>query len=162
MAWYTVKPSVQARAQRTSAECWLACLEMLFTWKGKDETRICDVIDQKTSLDSDYLKKNGIAPSECYEVAKALGLRWSGGGDIAADVLEGALKQHGPYFAGGAWRMHKSHAILLTAVDKDQDKIKYINPMEPSGQETTATIDWFNDNRGSAWKQSASGFLYWL
>ena len=54
MAWYTVKPSVQARAQRTSAECWLACLEMLFTWKGKDETRICDVIDQKTSLDSDF------------------------------------------------------------------------------------------------------------
>jgi hypothetical protein len=135
---------------------------MLFVWKGKDASTICGLIDAKTSLDSDDLKKNGILPSECYTVAKALGLRWSGGGDIEADVLEGALKSHGPYFAGGAWRMKLSHIILLTAVNKDTDKIKYINPMEPSGQETTATIQWFNDNRGTAWKQSTSGFLYWL
>ena len=161
MAWYEVIPNVQPRAQRTTAECWLACLEMLFVWKGKDPTKICDLIDEKTSLDSDYLRKNGILPSECLEVAKALGLRWSGGGDIAANVLEGALKAHGPYFAGGAWRMNLSHAILLTAVNTDTDKIKYINPMEPSGQETTATMKWFNDNRGVVWKQSGSGFLYW-
>jgi hypothetical protein len=57
--------------------------------------------------------------------------------------------------------MNKSHAILLIAVDKDQDKIKYLNPMEISGQPTTATIQWFNDNRGAAWKQSGSGFMYW-
>jgi hypothetical protein len=77
-------------------------------------------------------------------------------------VLEDALKDHGPYFAGGQWRMNKSHAILLIAVDKDQDKIKYINPMEISGKPTTAPLSWFNDNRGAAWKQSGSGFMYWL
>jgi hypothetical protein len=38
MAWYEVKPAVQARMQRTTAECWLACLEMLYDWKSKDAT----------------------------------------------------------------------------------------------------------------------------
>jgi hypothetical protein len=135
---------------------------MLFDWKGKDTSTICGLIDAKTTLDSDFLKKNGILPSECLQVAKALGLRWSGGGDIEADVLEGALKQHGPYFAGGSWRMGLSHIILIIAVDKDADKLKYINPMEPSGKPTPAPLSWFNDNRGKAWKDSGSGFLYWL
>jgi hypothetical protein len=147
--------------QRDAAQCWLACLEMMFVWKKKDETKICDLIDAKTGLDSDFLKKNGILPSECMEVAKALGLQWSGGGDIEADVLDRALKGHGPYFAGGQWSQKQAHAILLTGVNTDADKLQFINPMEPSGQPTPGTFQWFNDHRGTAWKQSGSGFLYW-
>jgi hypothetical protein len=101
MAWYEVKPAVQPRMQRT-AECWLACLEMLYDWKSKDTTTICDLIDQKTSLDSAYLKQNGILPSECLEVAKALGLRWSGGGDIEGCSRRGS---QGPRSLFCRWRM---------------------------------------------------------
>jgi hypothetical protein len=160
---YEVSPKVQPRNQPTPATCWLSCLEMLFVWKKKDPSTICDLIDQKTELFSSQLCQYGIDPSECGPVAKALGLQWTGGGDIAADVLSQALKTHGPYWIGGQWYMHRSHAIVLTGVDPDTNKIRYINPYNNlSLTDSPGTLGWLNDNRGDVWKQSESGLMYWL
>jgi hypothetical protein len=163
MAVYEVSPKVQPRNQPNGSTCWLSCLEMLFEWKKKDPSTICDLIDQNTELFSSQLCKYGIAPEECKVVAKALGLQWTGGGDIGRDTLYQALKSRGPYWIGGQWYLHRSHAIVLTAADPNSDNIRYINPFNNfSLTDSPGTLGWLNDNRGEAWKQSDSGLMYWL
>ena len=93
MATYKVNPEVSPRNQPTSTTCWLTCLQMLFQWKidkgqtsySADKDSILAAMDQSPNLYPYYMEKAGIAPGECKETAKMLGLRWSGGGDNEAN-----------------------------------------------------------------------------
>lgn len=168
MAMYKVSPAVTPRRQQNSSTCWLACLEMLFIWKNakgdtsKDHTKICDLIDKADDLFSSIMLEKGLDTSECKSTARALGLKWSGGGDIPGYILLDLLKAHGPIWIGGQWYMNRSHAIVITGVDPDEGKIRYINPYQNLDlSDSPGTLSWLNDNRGSAWKPCEAGLMYW-
>lgn len=161
MGWSKCSPDVKPRTQPTSTTCWYSCLQMLFEWKGKDTASIISTMDSSPNLFPDYMLKNGIAPSECKETAKSLGMRWAGDGELDAGYFAEAIKKNGPYWVAGMWRKGFSHVIVVTAVDPDQGKIKYVDPwMNHDLSESNGTMSWLND-RGKIWKETDGSLIYW-
>ena len=167
MAMIKVSPEVTPRNQPFSTCCWLTSLEMLFEWKflkddkTKDAAKILETMDKSKDLYPYYMKNNGIAPRECKETAKALGLRWSGDGDFTADILADMLPVYGPLWVAGMWRANSSHVIVVTGVDKEAGKIRYIDPWENySLSDSPGTISWLN-SRGDVWKGCDASVMYW-
>src|SRR5215204_3155691 len=181
MGLITVSPNVTPRNQQFSTTCWLASLEMLFDWKWRKEDKnrddknknkdgkteeeqwkILEKMDASKDLYPYYMKNNGISPGECKETAKMLGLRWSGDGEITADILAAMLPVHGPLWVAGMWRQNHSHVIVVTGVDKDGGKIRYVDPWKNySLTESPGTIPWLND-RGDVWKNCDASVMYWV
>jgi len=166
MALFKVAPLVSPRNQQTSSTCWLTCLEMLFQWKRdqgdsqKDPSNILNLMNASPNLFPEYMRDNGIAPVECKETAKALGLRWGGDCEIDPVVLFDLMAQRGPVWIAGMWRMNYSHVILITGVDKDSGAITYADPwMNNSLTESRGTMLWLN-NRGSVWKNCDASVMY--
>lgn len=173
MAMYKVSPAVTAKTQPLSSCCWLTCLEMLFVWKKKDSSGILEAMDKSPDLFPYYMKNNGIAPWECKETAKMLGLK-AGSGDIEAEVLESCLKTHGPMWIAGDWvegsmtekekaanKADHSHVIVVTACDAAADKIKYINPWNNHDlSESNGTVSWLT-KRADKWKNCTHSVMYW-
>ena len=169
MATYKVNPEVKPMTQRLSSTCWLTCFQMLFQWKidkgssslSASESSILAALDKSPNLFPYYMVTAGIAPGECKEAAKMLGLRWAGGGDIDAQILHDALKSHGPYWVAGNWGSG-SHVIVVTACNPDTGTIKYIDPWQNvTLTDSNGTISWLN-GRGSVWKNCDSSLIYWL
>lgn len=161
MAWTKVHPAVEAMTQPTSSTCWYTCLVMLHKWKSKDHSSIIKDMDKNDNLFPHYMLEAGIAPGECKETAKSLGMSWAGGGDIDAEVLANALKSHGPYWVAGMWRKNFSHVIVVTGCEPETGKIKYIDPwMNHDASESNGTISWLND-RGKVWKETDGSLIYW-
>lgn len=157
-----VNPAVQPRNQPTSTSCWYTCLQMLFDWKKKDSSKIIETMDQSPNLFPDYMLKNGIAPSECKETAKILGLGFAGDGDTYPDVMANALRSHGPYWVAGMWTKNSSHVIVVTSCDPETGAIRYINPWNNFDlSDSPGDIDWLNA-RGSVWKQTLGSMMYWV
>jgi ABC-type bacteriocin/lantibiotic exporter with double-glycine peptidase domain len=164
MGMFRVSPAVSPRNQRLSTTCWLTCLQMMFEWKGKDasEGGILQKMDTSPNLYPYDMRDAGIAPGECKETAKMLGLRWSGGGDIAADVLYDSISQHGPIWIAGSWRKGQSHVLVVSGVDKDSGQIRYVDPWENySLSDSSGTVTWLS-NRGDVWKNCDASVMYWL
>jgi Papain-like cysteine protease AvrRpt2 len=148
--------------QPTSTSCWYTCLTMLFKWKKRDAGTILSKMDQSPNLYPSYMLENGIAPSECKETAKMLGLGYAGDGEIDAQALADALKSHGPYWVAGMWQKNSSHVIVVTACNPDTGNIRYINPwMNVDLSDTVSNIDWLN-KRGDVWKQTLGSLMYWV
>ncbi len=168
MAMYKVKPEVKPMTQPTTTTCWLACFQMLFQWKSDNggsvsanKASILATLDKSPNLFPYYMEKAGIAPGECKEAAKMLGLRWAGGGDIDAKALHDALKSHGPYWVAGNWGSG-SHVIVVTACNPDTGSIKYIDPWQNvTLSDSNGTMSWLNE-RGSVWKNCDGSLIYWL
>lgn len=169
MAMYKVSPDVKPRNQPTTTTCWLTCLQMLFQWKidkgskglSADKDSILAAIDKSPNLFPYHMETAGIAPGECKETAKMLGLRWAGGGDIDAKYFQEALKSHGPYWIAGDWGSG-SHVIVVTACDPDSGKIRYINPWQNvTLSDSAGTISWLN-NRSNVWRDCDGALMYWL
>jgi hypothetical protein len=162
MDWTKVTPAVEAMNQPTSTSCWYTCLRMLFKWKGRDSSKILEKMDQSPNLFPYYMLDNGIAPSECKETAKMLGLGYAGDGEIDAEVLANALKSHGPYWVAGMWTKNSSHVIVVTACNPSTGQIRYINPwMNHDLSDSVGGIDWLNA-RGDVWKQTLGSLMYWI
>lgn len=164
MGMYKVSPAVNPRNQRLSTTCWLTCLQMIFEWKGKDasEDNILTKMDASPNLFPYYMRDAGISPGECKETAKMLGLRWSGDGEIEASVLHDLMVQRGPIWIAGIWRRGYSHVLVVTGVDKDGGKIRYIDPWENYGlTDSPGTVSWLS-SRGDVWKSCDASIMYWL
>lgn len=154
-------PSVSPRNQPTSSTCWYSCLQMLFEWKKRDRSTIISTMDSSPNLFPYYMLENGIAPSECKETAKILGLSWAGDGEIDAEVLANALVTYGPYWVAGMWKKGSSHVIVVTGCDPEQGQIRYVDPwMNHDLSETWATVSWLNA-RGKIWKETNGSLMYW-
>lgn len=167
MAILKTTPEVKPLNQAKSTTCWLACLEMMFQWKKdkgdatKDKTKICSIIDEKTEYFSDDLVKKGIAPGECAPIAKAFGMIPTGAGDYTSAILYDLFSKKGPLWVGGMWLEGMAHAIVITGVDPDSDKISIINPWKNYDlSESPRTISWLNA-RGSLWKSYEGSVMYW-
>jgi len=163
-----VSPDVTPRNQEFSTTCWLASLEMIFDWKWRkhrktdQDWKILEKMDASKDLYPYYMKGNGISPRECKETAKMLGLRWSGDGEITADILAAMLPVHGPLWVAGMWRQNHSHVIVVTGVDKEAGKIRYIDPWKNySLTDSPGTIPWLND-RGDVWKNCDASVMHWF
>ncbi len=162
MAWTHVTPAVDPLNQPTSSSCWYVCLKMLFNWKKRDTSKILETMDSSPRLFPYYMLDNGIAPGECKETAKVLGLSWAGDGEIYADVLANALKVHGPYWVAGMWEKNSSHVIVVTGCNPETGNIRYINPwMNHDLSDTPGTIEWLN-KRGDIWRQTDGSLMYWV
>jgi ABC-type bacteriocin/lantibiotic exporter with double-glycine peptidase domain len=164
MGMFRVSPEVSPRNQRLSTTCWLTCLQMMFEWKNKDasEDKILAKMDASPNLYPYYMRDAGISPGECKETAKMLGLRWSGDGEIEASVLYDLMVQRGPIWIAGIWRRGYSHVMVVTGVDKDSEKIRYIDPWENfSLSDSGGTVGWLS-NRGDVWKNCDASIMYWL
>ncbi|MGA9994600.1 MAG: papain-like cysteine protease family protein [Pyrinomonadaceae bacterium] len=164
MGMFKVSPTVNSRNQRLSTTCWLTCLQMMFEWKGKDssEDTILSKMDASPHLYPYYMRDAGIAPGECKETAKMLGLRWSGDGEISADILHDLMAKRGPIWIAGIWRRGYSHVMVVTGVNKETGAIRYIDPWENySLSDSPGTVTWLN-NRGDVWKSCDASVMYWL
>ncbi len=167
MGMFNVSPAVRPRSQEWSTCCWLTCLEMMFEWKrnqgdkSKDPSKILELMDASPNLFPYYMRDAGIAPGECKETAKMLGLRWSGDGEIYAEVLSDLMTRSGPLWVAGMWRKGSSHVIVVTGVDRDSGKIKYVDPWENNDlSQSNGTISWLN-SRGQLWKSCDASVMYW-
>jgi hypothetical protein len=163
---YRITPKIDAITQSLATCCWLASLQMMFQWKGKKgganktEDEILNQMNVSPQLYPWFMKNSGIAPSECKETAKMLGLRWSGDGEFTNEILSSMLKSYGPLWIAGMWRKNQSHVIVVIGSDPESGAIKYFDPMEPSGLESSGTINWLN-NRGNVWKNCDASVMYW-
>jgi len=167
MAMYKVTPNVTPRNQNLTTCCWYTCLQMLFSWK-KDTRDILAEMDKSPNLFPYYMKTAGIAPGECRETARYLGLK-CGSGNIEASVLTDCLKQHGPMWVAGDWAKgadpnvegDHSHVIVVTGCDPDDGKIKFINPWQNNDlSESDGTVGWLT-KRSTQWKNCDAGVMYW-
>lgn len=170
MVMYKVAPDVKAKTQPLSTCCWLTCLEMLFAWKNKDSSGILEAMDKSPTLFPWYMKNSGIAPNECRETARMLGLK-CGTGDIEAEVLKNCLMMHGPMWVAGDWvqgadesskqKTDHSHVIVVTGCDASDGRIKFINPWNNFDlSESSGTVSWLT-NRSSKWKTAEASVMYW-
>jgi hypothetical protein len=156
-----VSPAIQPLNQAKSTTCWLASLEMLFKWKSKDKTKICSLIDEKTDYWADDLIMNGLHPSECMQVARALGMQPTGAGNYTREILYDLVWRKGPLWVGGMWLENMSHAVVITGVDPDSDKISIVNPWRNYAlEEEERNIFWLNA-RGNFWKSYEGSVMHW-
>jgi len=167
MSWTKAAPDVFPIRQILKTECWLSCLIMMFQWKrnkgdtSKNPDEICRLIDRSPNLWSDYMVKNGIAPGECRETARQLGLRAAGDGEIYPEFLADVLRKHGPLWIAGRWYQDCDHVMVVTACNPELDKVRVLNPWNNfSGEETEGTMRWLNA-RGSVWKNCDASIMYW-
>lgn len=160
MAWTNVTPEVPYVSQPTVSVCWLACLKMLFLWKGKSADEPYQKLDADPNIFPDYWLEHGVSPDNCLQIGRCLGLSWAGDGDADIEVLANALRTHGPYWVAGEWKKGYAHVKVVTGVDVAGKMVKMLNPWNPSDNTDFASIDKFND-RGDRWKVNGS-FLYWV
>jgi hypothetical protein len=159
MGWVNVQPDVPFVAQPTASICWLACLQMLYLWKGKGKSEPLDTLNADPNVWPDYWLENGIAPENCLTIARCLGLGRAGDGDADIGALANALKTHGPYWVVGEWKKNSPHVKVITGVDVAANQIKLLNPWNPIDNTDFNSIEDFN-NRGTRWKVLGS-FMYW-
>jgi hypothetical protein len=160
MVFINVHPEVENIPQPTASTCWLACLQMLYVWKGKSPSEVLQTLNADPNIFPDYWLSNGISPDNCLTIARCLGLGCAGDGDADAEVLANALKMHGPYWVAGEWKKGYPHVKVVVGCDPNGGgMVRLINPWNPSDPVDYATIDGFN-NRGTRWKVFGS-FIYW-
>ena len=104
MSWSNVHPEVVNIPQPSASTCWLACLQMLFVWKGRDPGEVMQKLNADPDIFPDYWLSNGVAPDNGRTIARCLGLGCAGDGDADAGVLARALKTYGPYWVAGEWK----------------------------------------------------------
>ena len=183
MSTVNISPDIQPRNQNKSSTCWLSCLEMMFHWKykkcgeytgpkldwkyescnGYDYTsEILWKMDASYSLNTEFIYKNGIAPAECRETARMLGLQPTGfDSTVEADFLQGMLRRQGPLWIGGMWISGRSHALVITGYNSDTRKVSYVNPWENySLSESSGPLEWLL-GRGSQWINCDASVMYW-
>jgi hypothetical protein len=159
MAWTNVYPEVDNIPQPTASTCWLACLQMLYVWKGKNASEPLAALNADPNIFPDYWLGNGISPDNCLTIAKCLGLGRAGDGDADITYLAAALKQHGPYWVAGEWKKGYPHVKVVVGADPGLNQIKLINPWNPLDPTDFNSIEDFN-KRGDRWKVFGS-FMYW-
>lgn len=160
-------PDVKPVNQPTKASCWYACFRVLFQWKqdkgdtSKDPDKILEMMDKSPNLYPYMMKDSwGIDAGECRETARYLGLKAAGDGEIDASVLAEVIKTHGPVWVAGNWGSG-SHVIVVTSVDPEDGRIRYINPYQNVGlKDSAGTVSWLNE-RGSTWKNCDASVMYW-
>jgi hypothetical protein len=185
MSIFKVAPDVQPRNQIENSTCWLSSLEMMFQWKyhksgsyehsnslewkyercsGYDYTsEILWKLDASYYLNPENMYKNGIAPQECRETARMLGLYATSFGDeIDAKMLQDMLRRYGPLWISGMWIQGRSHVMVVTGCNAETQKISFINPWKNfSLSETSGFVYWLQD-RGSQWINCDASVMYWL
>ncbi len=163
---FNVSPAVKPRSQPKGTCCWLTCFEMMFEWKqdkgdkSKDPAKICDLIDRSETLWSDYLYSHGIAPYECREASRMLGMMASGDTTVIdAENLMALLQSKGPVWIAGNWG-RGSHVIVVTGCD-DTGRIVYIDPWENySLTPSQGTVGWLS-KRSTSWTNCDASVMTW-
>src|SRR5262249_13303443 len=122
MSWTNVHPEVVNIPQPNSSTCWLACLQMLYEWKGLSRHEPLQKPNADTNIYPDYWVSNGIAPDNCLTIARCLGLGCAGDGDADIEVLARALKSHGPYWVAGEWKKGSAHVKVVIGCDPQVDR----------------------------------------
>jgi hypothetical protein len=159
MSWTNVYPEVVNIPQSTASTCWLACLKMLYVWKGKSADEPLQKLNADPNIFPDYWLDKGVGPEDCLTIARCLGLGRAGDGDADAEVLARALKTHGPYWVAGEWKKGYAHVKVVVGCDPEGDRVKLVNPWNPTDPVDYATLAGFN-NRGDRWKVFGT-FMYW-
>ncbi len=158
-----VSPKVTPIVQDFATTCWLACFQMLYQWKNKDKNKVWDLLDNSPGPYANpwQMYYDGIGSTDLLPAAKALSLRWGGGGELDIELLAKHLKSVGPVWAAGCWNS-QSHIILLTGADTDTNEVFYLNPWRDHGgeQEQKKSMYWFNEGRGH-WLGVNGSFMYW-
>ena len=160
MAWSLVSPEVINIPQPDGNTCWLACLQMLYVWKGKSADEPLRKLKSCDEADPELWLKSGIAPDDCTVIGRCLGLGRAGDGDADIGVLAHVLKTYGPYWAVGEWKKGYSHVKVIVGADPDLKMVKMLNPWNPIDPVDFASIDDFN-NRTVRWKVFGS-CMYWI
>ena len=167
MAMYKIAPDIKPLRQAKSTTCWLTCLEMLFQWKNdqgdtsKKKSQICSKIDSDTDYWADDLVKEGIAPYECYQVARAMGMQPTGAGDYTKEILHDLVSKKGPLWVGGYWYGNSAHVIVVTGVNPVNGKITIVDPYNNWDlTEGDRDVGWLNA-RSKHWKSYEGTVMYW-
>lgn len=170
MSMTKVSPDVVPQNQNSRAACWYFCLRMMFQWKKdggdttKDPEKIIELMAKSAQLFPELMRDSwGIAPDECRETARCLGLTATGDGDIDAGVLENTLRTKGPIWIAGDWGQG-NHVIVVTGCEASSGKIRYINPWQNlSLSDSPGTISWLNDRErnGNLWKSCDASIMTW-
>ena len=159
MGWTNVQPDVTCISQPNASTCWLACLQMLYVWKGKQASEPYAKLEASADVYPEPWLQIGIAPENCLTIARTLGLGCAGDGDLDISFLAAALKSHGPYWVTGEWIPKSPHVKVIVGVNPELDQIKMLNPWNPVDNTDFASAADFN-KRGSRWKVLGS-FMYW-
>jgi len=181
----TCSPQVTMIQQKNNATCWLASCRMMYKWKYPSYMPVYDEVNDP-GLDNEpkdaVLKKlwdaanadsrvdlwtwmsSGVDTSDAVPLARALGMKWGGGGKLEAWQFADAIGQWGPLLAIGSWNT-RSHVLVVTGAEQTDDeskasahKLDLKNPW-PGGMQT-GTVFWYNGGLGS-WASANGQNMHW-
>jgi hypothetical protein len=180
-----VAPPVGMIQQINNATCWLASCRMMYKWKNPSYKPVFDEVDDPelnnrpqdevlrklydkaqsdSTVDLSTWMLDGIAPTDAIPLARAMGLRWGGGGKLEAWQFADAIKRWGPLLAIGGWNT-RSHVLLVTGAEKTDDtgtdtvhRLLLNNPW-PGGMQK-ATVNWYNNGMG-IWTNVSGQNMHW-
>ena len=144
MAWTNVHPEVMNIPQSTPATCWLACLKMIYVWKGRSADEPYEKLNADPNIFPDEWLSLGVSPDNCLTIAKSLGLGHAGDGDADITYLAAALKQHGPYWVAGEFIPGRAHVKVVGGAGPERNQVKLVNPWNPIDPVDYCTIEKFN------------------
>jgi len=160
-------PAVARIEQKDSATCWLAACQMLYKWKGLKpedvETKLAASTDERVDLE--LWLRAGIDHDDAVPLAKALDLKWGGGGKLEAWQFSDAIRRWGPLLAIGTWNSY-SHVVVVSAAEETDDegkktnhKLKITNPYPGTGVQDR-NVMWFNEGLGH-WCGVNGHYMHW-
>jgi len=181
----TCSPQVTMIQQKNNATCWLASCRMMYKWKYPSYMPVYDEVNDP-GLDNEpkdaVLKKlwdaanadsrvdlwtwmaAGIDTPDALPLARAMGMKWGGGGKLEAWQFADAISQWGPLLAIGSWNT-RSHVLVVTGAEQTDDeskasahKLDLKNPW-PGGMQT-GTVFWYNGGLGS-WASVSGQNMHW-
>jgi hypothetical protein len=178
-------PPVTMIQQRNSATCWLASCRMMYRWKRPDYAPVFDEEDDPsldnepqdavlkllwnkaqvdTSVDLWTWMVSGIDTADAVPLARAMGMKWGGGGKLEAWQFADAISQWGPLLAIGSWNT-RSHVIVIAGAEQTDETatdtthhLLLKNPW-PGGM-LQGTVNWYNGGLG-AWVNASGQNMHW-
>jgi len=127
------KLEVPGYRQAHNTTCWYASYKSLYSWKDRSTGEILPAL-HNAGLNTDAMLDRGMVGEEYFPAAKALGMvSWRASSFKKWDVqmLIHVMRTYGPIFC--ATQIYQGHAVVLYGARADEDKVLYIDSVNPSG-----------------------------
>jgi len=127
------KLEVTSYRQAHNTTCWYASYKSLYSWKDRATSEILPAL-HNAGLDTDAMFDRGMIDTEYMPAAKALRMsswRTSSFKQWDVQMLIHVMRTYGPIFC--ATQIYQGHAVVLYGARPDEDKVWYIDSVNPSG-----------------------------
>lgn len=157
--------------QETTATCWLAAYQMMFTWKGLDTSLPLQLLKSRTDVDVSKAVNEGLDAPDWPKAARAFRMWAVAGGEFSDEWFKGTLKDFGPMLVHGKFELGMHSIVVIGWEENFWGTVQmawYLNPFWEGTKDIKprcSSIKWLRDgvkrNQGRAaviqyWTPSAT------